>query len=66
MFKQDFLLQNRDPEQSTRTIIMRDGTIYQDVIEIRRVFLHPNFQFPSLYNDIAIGELGLNLLYYIF
>ena len=29
-------------------------------IEIRRVFVHPGFKFPSLYDDIAVAELGKN------
>jgi len=37
---------------------MRDGTDYKESVEIRRVFVHPGFQFPSLYNDIAVAELG--------
>ena len=44
--------------EEIRTIKMRDGTDYKESIEIRRVFVHPGFQFPSLYNDIAVAELG--------
>ena len=62
MLKYNFSFHDRNQEESIRTTIIRDDTDYQDVIEIRRMFLHPNFQFPSLYNDIAIGELGLNFL----
>ena len=51
-----FFYSDRDNE--IKTIIIRDGTINQDQIEIRRVFKHPNFKFPSLYDDIAIAELG--------
>ena len=48
----------REQDETVRTIIVRDGTIYEEKIEIRRVFVHPGFQFPSLYDDIAIAELG--------
>ena len=51
-----FFYSDRDNE--IKTIIIRDGTIDQDQIEIRRVFKHPNFKFPSLYDDIAVAELG--------
>ncbi len=42
----------------SRNIILRDGTLSKESIEIRRVFVHPVFHFPSLYNDIAVAELG--------
>ena len=48
----------REQDETVRTIIVRDGTIYNETIEIRRVFVHPGFKFPSLYDDIAIAELG--------
>ena len=51
-----FFCSDRDNE--IKTIIIRDSTINQDQIEIRRVFKHPNFKFPSLYDDIAVAELG--------
>ena len=52
------VLSFRNPEETVRTTIIRDGTIHQDQIEIRRVFVHPGFKFPSLYDDIAVAELG--------
>ena len=48
-------------DDEIKTTIIRDGTIYQDQIEIRRVFKHPNFRFPSLYDDIAVAELGTSI-----
>ena len=45
-------------DETVRTIIVRDGTIYEEKVEIRRVFVHPGFKFPSLYDDIAVAELG--------
>ncbi len=47
-----------NPQTNIRSIILRDGTDSKEHIEIRRVFVHPEFTFPRLYNDIAIGELG--------
>ena len=47
-----------DPQTNIRAIILRDGTDSKENIEIRRVFVHPSFEFPSLYNDIAVAELG--------
>ena len=47
-----------DEDETVRTIIVRDGTIYEEKVEIRRVFVHPGFKFPSLYDDIAVAELG--------
>ena len=44
-----------------RTILVRDGTHFEETIEIRRVFVHPGFKFPSLYDDIAVAELGLKI-----
>ena len=48
----------REQDETVRTILVRDGTIYEETIEIRRVFVHPGFKFPSLYDDIAVAELG--------
>ena len=38
--------------------ILRHESSFQENIEIRRVFVHPNYKIPLLYNDIAIAELG--------
>jgi len=37
---------------------LRDGTTFKEVIEIKRVYQHPNYQYPKLYDDIAVVELG--------
>ena len=37
---------------------MRHGIRDNESIEIRRTFVHPKFDFPSLYNDIVVSELG--------
>ena len=51
----------REQDETVRTILVRDGTIYEETIEIRRVFVHPGFKFPSLYDDIAVAELGYTI-----
>ena len=51
----------REQDETVRTILVRDGTIYEETIEIRRVFVHPGFKFPSLYDDIAVAELGYKI-----
>ena len=51
------------PRSTSRATLIRDGTIYSEYIELRRVFVHPGFKHPSLYNDIAVGQLGRRILY---
>lgn len=46
-----------DP-QVLKTITIRQGTPYEETVEIKRIFAHPNFHLPSLHDDIAIGQLG--------
>jgi len=55
-----------NPESSSsklKAIVIRDGTKFKEFIELRRVFTHPWFKFPSLYDDIAVGELGRRIVY---
>ncbi len=47
-----------NPGTIIRSIIARPETINKEIIEIRRVFVHPEFKFPGLYHDIAVAELG--------
>ncbi len=58
-------LSSPDPRNNIRTIILRDDTDYKEIIEIRRVFVHPAFFFPSLYYDIAVAELGIYFSFFI-
>ena len=60
IFYQNTVTIESEEDETVRTIIVRDGTIYEEKIEIRRVFVHPGFKFPSLYDDIAVAELGKN------
>ncbi len=54
------IISSPDPRENIRSIILRDDTDWKENIEIRRVFVHPSFQFPNLYHDIAVAELGNN------
>ena len=49
-------------EASVKTLTIREGTVHREEIELRRVFVHPYFKFPSLYNDIAVGENSIKEL----
>ena len=42
---------------------LRDGTPFKEVIEVKRVYQHPNYQYPKLYDDIAVVELGRRIAY---
>ena len=42
---------------------LRDGTPFKEVIEVKRVYQHPNYQYPKQYNDIAVVELGRRIAY---
>ena len=42
---------------------LRDGTPFREVVEIKRVYQHPNYQYPKLYDDIAVVELGRRIAY---
>ena len=48
---------------ATRTISIRDGTEHHEAIEVRREFLHPLYQWPMFYNDIAVLELERRILF---
>ena len=41
----------------------RENTPYKSPIEIKRLFRNPLYKFPSLYNDIAVIELGRRIEY---
>ena len=54
-----------DFEENNRVVVstMRDLTRYKSVVEIKRVYRHPLYKAPSLYNDLAVGEFGRRLEY---
>lgn len=41
-----------------KEITIRDNTKFKEKIEIKRIYLHPDYVFPELYNDVAVLELG--------
>lgn len=47
----------------TRTISIRDSTDFQETIEVKRSFVHPDFDLPSLYHDIGVFELERRIEY---
>ena len=38
--------------------MIREDTGHEDIIGYRKTFVHPYFNFPSIYNDISVIELG--------
>ena len=48
-----------DKAKLTRSVTIRDGTKYEEVIGVRREWVYPwRFDFASAYYDIAVMELG--------
>ena len=37
---------------------IRDNTNYNEIVEIKKVYKHPSYKYPNLYDDIAVMELG--------
>ena len=35
----------------------------QELLEMKKVYTHPNYVYPSLYDDIAVVELGRRIVY---
>ena len=52
-------------EESDQVLVntIRDNTRYKSVVEIKRVYRHPLYKAPSLYNDLVVGEFGRRLEY---
>ena len=44
-------------------ITLRINGQFEENIEIKRVYQHPLYDYPELYNDIAIAELGRRIEY---
>eukprot|EP00092_Neocalanus_flemingeri_P070336 GFUD01086316.1.p1 GENE.GFUD01086316.1~~GFUD01086316.1.p1 ORF type:complete len:596 (-),score=125.76 GFUD01086316.1:106-1893(-) len=49
--------------RQVRVNTIRENTQNKEFIEIKRVFLHPLYKNPNLYNDIAMVELGRRVEY---
>ena len=41
-----------------RSIIVRNNTDLAEKIVVKRNFIHPLYEFPNVYNDIVISQLG--------
>ena len=37
---------------------IRENTAFTEIVEIKRVYTHPLYTYPLLYNDVAVLELG--------
>ena len=46
-----------------RVNTVRDNTPYKELVEIKRVYKHPNYKVPNLYDDVAVLELGRRVEY---
>jgi len=42
---------------------LRDGTKFQEIITVKKVYQHPEYRAPILYNDIAVVELSRRVTY---
>eukprot|EP00092_Neocalanus_flemingeri_P000634 GFUD01000676.1.p1 GENE.GFUD01000676.1~~GFUD01000676.1.p1 ORF type:complete len:571 (-),score=137.70 GFUD01000676.1:32-1744(-) len=42
---------------------IRDNTEHIEIVEIKKVYQHPQYKYPSLYDDIAVLELGRRVEY---
>jgi len=49
--------------RSNRVNNIRENTVFKEIIGVKRVFVHPLYKYPNLYNDIAILELGRRIAY---
>ena len=54
---------NYDIEDKKRVVRIRHGTPFEEAIEIRKVYRHPDYKNPRLYNDVAVLELGRRIEY---
>ena len=52
-----------DVPKRSNVITIRDNTNNLELVEVRRVYKHPNYEYPILYNDIALVELGRRVEY---
>ena len=45
-------------DNKIKTTILHRNTPFAEKFEFRQAFVHPDYQPPKMYNDIAIVELG--------
>ena len=60
-----FILFRINPQEKRISVTIRDGTIYQESIGVRRMWIHPQRNvvfYGAAYFDIAVLELGENYL----
>jgi len=50
-------------QRQVRVNTVRKNTENKEIIEIKSIYLHPQYNYPSLYNDIAVLELGRRVEY---
>lgn len=58
----DFGILADDTQKKLAVQTFRDKTKYKEIVEIKRVFKHPKYTYPNLYNDIAVIELGRRIV----
>ena len=54
---------NYEIEDKKRVVRVRLGTPFEETVEIRKVYRHPDYRYPRLYNDVAVLELGRRIEY---
>jgi len=59
----DFEVSASNEPRKIKVNTIRDNTNHTEVIEIKRVFKHPQYKYPNLYDDIAVLELGRRVEY---
>ena len=47
----------------TGHVTIRDNSENENIIGIKKLYKHPYFQYPSLYDDIALVELGRRIVF---
>jgi len=50
-------------QRKVRVNTIRDGTPSHEIVEIKRIYKHPEYKYPRLYNDVAVLELGRRVEY---
>ena len=50
-------------ENKNEVLTTRHGTPFEETVEIRKVYRHPDYKNPRLYNDVALLELGRRIEY---
>jgi len=59
----DFQISADNQARKVKINTIRDNTENIEIVEIKRVYKHPAYQYPKLYDDIAVIELGRRVEY---